>query len=64
MPVVKIDMWEGRSASEKGKLIGSVSRAVSEALGIPVEHVTVVINDVPKENWGMRGEQASASGQA
>jgi len=59
MPVVKIDMWEGRTVEQKEKLIKSVSDAVANTLGISKEHVTVIINDVPKTNWGLKGEQAS-----
>lgn len=59
MPVVKIDLWEGRDSETKRKLIQSVSKAVSESLGIPVEHVQVIMNNVSKEDWGLNGEQAS-----
>lgn len=59
MPIIKIDLWTGRNDDEKGELIRSVSRAVADMLGIPIEHVHIVINDVPKENWGIKGEQAS-----
>jgi phenylpyruvate tautomerase PptA (4-oxalocrotonate tautomerase family) len=30
-----------------------------ESIGCPKEAVWVVINDVPKENWGDNGEQMS-----
>lgn len=59
MPIVKIDIWEGRDAEKKRELIHAVSKAVADTLGIPIEHVQIVINDVPKENWGIKGEQAS-----
>lgn len=59
MPIIKIDLWAGRNDDEKRELIKSVSNAVAETLGIPIEHVQVVINDVPKENWGIKGDQAS-----
>ncbi|MFH1587502.1 MAG: 4-oxalocrotonate tautomerase family protein [Candidatus Diapherotrites archaeon] len=59
MPVVKIDMWEGRSEEDKEKMIKAIYRALEESLGIPKEWTTVIINDVPKSNWGLNGEQAS-----
>jgi len=59
IPVVKIDMWEGRTAEQKEKLIKSVTDAIADTLKIPKEHITVIINDVPKINWGLKGEQAS-----
>ena len=59
MPIVKIDLWEGRDKDTKRNLIQSVSKAVSGSLDIPVDHVRVILNDVPKDNWGLEGEQAS-----
>lgn len=59
MPVVRIDLWEGRNIDTRRKLIQSVSRAVSESLDIPCERVHVILNEVSKDNWGMKGEQAS-----
>jgi 4-oxalocrotonate tautomerase len=59
MPVVKIDMWEGRDKETKRKLIKSVAKAVSESLNIDINHTVVVITDVSKDNWGYNGDQAS-----
>mgnify|MGYP000185656174 CR=1 FL=1 len=59
MPVVKIDMWSGRDKETKRKLIQSVSKAVSESLGIEIERIEIILNEVSKDNWGKNGEQAS-----
>ncbi|HLC74557.1 MAG TPA: 2-hydroxymuconate tautomerase [Candidatus Nanoarchaeia archaeon] len=59
MPVVTIQMWEGRTKQMKGKLIKSVSNAVADSLGIPIDRVEVVLQEVSKDNWGKGGEQAS-----
>ena len=59
MPVVKIDLWEGRDKETKRKLIQSISKTMSEVLGIPVERIQIIINDVSKDNWGLKGDQAS-----
>ncbi len=59
MPVVKIDMWSGRSVEEKEKIIQKVTDAICETCGCPKEAVTVVIDEIPKENWGSAGEQHS-----
>ena len=59
MPVIKIDMWEGRDKETKRKLIQSVSKAVSETLAIPNERIHIIITDVSKDNWGLKGDQAS-----
>jgi len=59
MPVVKIDMWSGRNEEQKEKIIQKVTGAIVESVGCPKEAVTVVIDDIPKENWGSGGEQHS-----
>ena len=59
MPIVKIDMWSGRNEEQKEKIIKKVTEAMVEACGCPKEAVTVVISDIPKENWGSAGEQHS-----
>jgi 4-oxalocrotonate tautomerase len=58
MPVVRIDMWAGRTKEQKKKLIESVTKAVCDSIGCPTEAVQIVINDIPKENWGDKGKQS------
>lgn len=40
-------------------MIEEVSKKVSEILGAPIGAVEVIINEVPKANWGKGGVQAS-----
>lgn len=58
MPVVTVEMWEGRSSEHKEKLIKGITRTFEE-IGVKPEHLHIIIHDVPKSNWGLRGEQAS-----
>ncbi|MCD6493399.1 MAG: 2-hydroxymuconate tautomerase family protein [Archaeoglobaceae archaeon] len=59
MPVIKVDMWEGRDKDTKRELIQAITKAVSETLNVSAEQIHVIINEVPKDNWGIAGEQAS-----
>ncbi|MEE9191951.1 MAG: 2-hydroxymuconate tautomerase family protein [Candidatus Aerophobetes bacterium] len=59
MPLVKIDMWEGRSEETKEKLIRDVSDTVARTLDVSLDHVTVILYDVPKSNWGVKGVPCS-----
>lgn len=59
MPFVSIKMLEGRSKEQKKKLIESVSKSVSESLNIDEKSVWVVLEDFPKDEWGLGGELAS-----
>jgi 4-oxalocrotonate tautomerase len=58
MPVVIVEMWEGRTDEQKSRLIKGITKAFEE-IGVRAEHLTIIIHDVPKTNWGTRGEQAS-----
>ena len=60
MPIVEINIWkENIDDAKKEKLIKEISKAVSEILGAPINVVEVIINEVPKANWGKGGIQAS-----
>ena len=59
MPLVKIDMWEGRTEETKEKLIRNVSDTVARTLDISLDHITVILYDVPKSNWGVKGVPCS-----
>ena len=58
MPVVIVEMWEGRNPEQKETLIQGITKAFEE-IGVKPESLHIVIHDVPKSNWGQRGQQAS-----
>jgi len=55
MPIVTINILEGRTKDQKTNLIKNVSSAVMETLGAPPESVRVIINEMPFENYGIGG---------
>jgi 4-oxalocrotonate tautomerase len=58
MPIILVNVWKGFSNEAKKKVIAGITRVFTE-MGIPVEAVEVVIHEIPMENWGVGGEQAS-----
>lgn len=60
MPVVIVEMWEGRTPEQKEKLIAGITKAF-EDIGTRIESLHIVIHDIPKTNWGSGGKQASKS---
>lgn len=56
MPLIQINILEGRSPEKKEKLIKEVSHLVAETLESPIETVRVLINEMPAEHWGIAGE--------
>ncbi|MHA1803029.1 MAG: tautomerase family protein [Promethearchaeota archaeon] len=58
MPLAQIYMWEGTSDEAIEKIITGVTE-VFVGLGIPKEAVEVIVQQVPKSHWGVRGLPAA-----
>ncbi|MCX8150185.1 MAG: 4-oxalocrotonate tautomerase family protein [Candidatus Bathyarchaeota archaeon] len=58
MPVVIVETWAGKSEEQKATLIKGITKAF-EDIGVTSDQVHVIIHEVPKTNWGMKGVQAS-----
>lgn len=55
MPVVTIQMHEGRTVEQKRALIEGVTKVVNETTGAPYENITIFIDDVPFTNLAKAG---------
>jgi 4-oxalocrotonate tautomerase len=58
MPVVTVEMWEGRTVEQKRKLVDAITAAMVEHCGSNPAHLHVIIHDVPKHSWGRGGKLA------
>jgi len=58
LPVIIVETWSGKSEEQKAALIKGITKVFVD-IGVTADQVQVIIHDVPKTNWGMRGEQAS-----
>lgn len=56
MPIVRVEMWSGRSHECKVKLAKAITDVVVKELACPVHAVTVVLAEIPKENWVIGGQ--------
>ncbi len=56
MPVVKINLWEGRSDETKAKMIKDITRVVADNLGLEEKHVWVILDEQPRKDWGIGGK--------
>lgn len=63
MPFAQIYMLEGRTEEQKKAVIEKVTQALVEAVGAPVNSVRVLIQEVPKTNWGIAGVSAKDLGR-
>jgi len=59
MPVVRIDLWEGRTLEQKDALIRGVTEAVCASIRVKPEDVIVILNEVHKDHWGVAGKRSS-----
>ena len=56
---VTIEAIAGRSLDAKRDLYRTIV-ANLEPFGIPRDHVQIVLHEIPRENWGIRGGQAAS----
>ena len=56
MPLVNIQMAEGRSAAQKKALMSAITDAMHEHIGAPRESVRVWINEFPNTDFMAAGE--------
>ena len=55
MPLAQLYIGKGRSYEQKKKLIEKVTDAIVESLGSEKNNVWVVLNEVPRSEWGIGG---------
>lgn len=63
MPIIQANILEGRSDQQKEKLIEEITGACMRALDAPQASVRVIINEMPKQNFGIGGESAKKLGK-
>lgn len=55
MPVVQIEMFEGRTIEQKRKMVDKVTGALVETLDCPKEAVTILIREIKREHFAQGG---------
>jgi len=58
MPVVTVEMWEGRTPEQKRQLVAGITDAFVR-IGTSPERVQIILKDVSKQNWAIGGKLAS-----
>lgn len=56
MPVVVVKMIKGRTLQQKRELAKAITNSVVSILDVEPEWVSVVIEEVDRENWATAGE--------
>ena len=56
MPIVQIQLLEGRSTDMKREIIYEMTETLSRVAGVPKERIRIIIQEIPLEHWGINGE--------
>lgn len=56
MPIIRVELFEGRTREQKEAFTQAVTKAAVEILKAPQDHTWVVFSDHKKSDWGMGGK--------
>ena len=59
MPIVRVEMWTGRTHAQKQELARAITEMVCDIAHTTPEAVVVVFEDIARENWAEGGVLAS-----
>jgi 4-oxalocrotonate tautomerase len=62
MPIIRIELLEGRPPDLKEELIRSVTQAVTVTLGVQPAQVRVLLYELPPGHWGVGGQSKASKG--
>lgn len=60
MPIIRIELIEGRAPDVKEQLIRRVTDAVSATLAVQPAQVRVLLYELPPEHWAVGGRSKAA----
>jgi 4-oxalocrotonate tautomerase len=59
MPIIRVEILEGRSPEKKERLIAALTEVAVNTLDVNPEQVRVVIYEMPKPHWGIAGKSVA-----
>ena len=59
MPIIRIEMWPGRTHAQKAELAKVITDAMVNITNTTPESTIIVFEDIPKDNWAQNGLLAS-----
>ena len=59
MPIVRVEMWTGRTEAQKKELARVITDAMVNIAHTTPEATIVVFEDIDKDNWAQAGKQSS-----
>lgn len=55
MPIVQVELLAGRTTEQKREMVARVTEAIVASLNCPKEAVTIIIRDMPLDNYANAG---------
>jgi len=55
MPLIQVNMFEGRTVEQKRKLVVAVTEAVVKSLNVKPEVVRIILHDMAKHDYAVAG---------
>ncbi len=59
MPIVRVEMWPGRTAAQKRELARVITDAMVNIAHTTPEATIVIFEDIAREDWAQAGKLAS-----
>ncbi len=59
MPIIRVEMWSGRTKAQKAELARVITEAVVSITHTTPEATHVIFQDIAKEDWAQGGVLAS-----
>jgi 4-oxalocrotonate tautomerase len=59
MPIVRLEMWPGRTHAQKQELARAITEAVCNIAHTTPEATIVVFQDIARDNWAQAGRLAA-----
>ncbi|AHF06698.1 4-oxalocrotonate tautomerase [Desulfitobacterium metallireducens] len=59
MPIVQIDLLEGRTYEQKKAMVEKITEVLMETAEAKRESISIIIRDMPRENYAHAGQLAS-----
>lgn len=56
MPIIHVQVIEGRTDEQLSKLMERLTLAAAESLDVQKEQVRVLIQEIPNKHWGVGGK--------
>jgi len=59
MPIIHVNLLEGRPKEKVAEVIENITKTVSETLDAPVESIRVLVTEILQTHWGRAGKPIS-----